>query len=51
VPEESWQLLEWLLARTSLRAVTIERDNDLPPFEELLTEVNRATKMLYAHTR
>lgn len=51
VPEESWQLLEWLLARTSLRAVIIERDNDLPPFEELLVEVNRASRMLHADAR
>ena len=51
VPEESWQLLEWLLTRTSLRAVIIERDNDLPPFEELLVEVNRASRMLHADAR
>jgi uncharacterized protein (UPF0276 family) len=51
VPEESWTLLQWLVARTSLRAVIIERDNDLPPFEELLIEVNRASRMLHAHAR
>ncbi len=51
VPEESWQLLEWLVPRTSLRAVIIERDNDLPPLEELLIEVNRASKMMHAHAR
>jgi uncharacterized protein len=51
VPEESWQLLEWLLTRTSLRAVIIERDNDLPPFEELLVEVNRASRILHADAR
>ncbi|MEX2282519.1 MAG: DUF692 domain-containing protein [Gemmatimonadota bacterium] len=51
VPEESWTLLQWLVTRTSLRAVIIERDNDLPRFEELLTEVSRASRMLHAHAR
>ena len=51
VPEESWSLLEWLVPRTNLRAVVIERDNDLPPFEEILTEVRRASRMLHAHAR
>ena len=51
VPEESWTLLEWLVPRTKLRAVIIERDNDLPPFDELLSEVSRASRMLHAHSR
>lgn len=48
VPEESWALLEWLAPRTSIRAVIIERDDDLPPFEELLAEVRRAKEILDA---
>jgi uncharacterized protein (UPF0276 family) len=51
VPEESWTLLEWLVPRTKLRAVIIERDTDLPPFGELLSEVSRASRVLHAHTR
>jgi uncharacterized protein (UPF0276 family) len=51
VPEASWRLLEWLVPRTKLRAIIIERDNDLPPFEELLGEVSRASSMLHAHAR
>lgn len=46
VPEESWALLEWLAPRTSVRAVIIERDDDLPPFGELLAEVRRAGEVL-----
>ncbi|MFL6261131.1 MAG: DUF692 family multinuclear iron-containing protein [Thermoanaerobaculia bacterium] len=46
VPEESWALLEWLAPRTPVRAVIIERDDDLPPFDDLLAEVARARKIL-----
>lgn len=48
VPEESWTLLEWLVPRTAVRAVIIERDGNLPPFEELLAEVRRAEEVLHA---
>jgi uncharacterized protein (UPF0276 family) len=48
VPEESWTLLEWLAPRTAVRAVIIERDGNLPPFEELLAEVRRAEEVLHA---
>lgn len=48
VPEESWELLEWLVPRTGVRAVIIERDDDLPPFAELLAEVRRAQEVLDA---
>lgn len=48
VPEESWALLEWLAPRAPLRAVIIERDDDLPPFPELLAEVRRAREILDA---
>lgn len=47
VPEESWKLLEWLAPRANLKAVIIERDDDLPPFGELLDEVRRAGKILH----
>ncbi|HEY4592102.1 MAG TPA: DUF692 domain-containing protein [Thermoanaerobaculia bacterium] len=46
VPEESWALLKWLASRTPVRAVIIERDDDLPPFGDLLAEVARARKIL-----
>jgi uncharacterized protein (UPF0276 family) len=46
VPEESWALLEWLAPRAPVRAVIIERDDELPPFEDLLAEAARARKIL-----
>jgi uncharacterized protein (UPF0276 family) len=47
VPEESWALLEWLVPRApNLAAVIVERDDDLPPFAELLAEVRRAQGVL-----
>lgn len=46
VPEESWRLLEWLAPRADIRAVIIERDDDLPPFGDLLAEVRRAEGLL-----
>ena len=48
VPEESWALLEWLAPRAPVRALIIERDDDLPQFEELLAEVRRAQGILDA---
>ena len=47
VPEESWTLLEWLAPRTDVRAVILERDDDLPPFGDLLAEVRRAGEVLH----
>jgi len=46
VPEESWALLTWLAPRVNIRAVIIERDDDLPPFRELLAELDRARAIL-----
>ena len=48
VPEESWKLLEWLVPRSDIRAVIIERDDELPPFGHLLAEVRRAEGLLHA---
>ncbi|HEX3554845.1 MAG TPA: DUF692 domain-containing protein [Thermoanaerobaculia bacterium] len=51
VPEESWALLEWLAPRTPVRAVIVERDDELPPFADLLAEVRRAREILDAAAR
>ena len=51
VPEESWALLDWLAPRAPVRAVIIERDDDLPPFGDLLSEVVRAREVLHAAGR
>lgn len=49
VPEESWRFLEWLVPRApALKAVIVERDDELPSFPELLAEVARARSILAA---
>ncbi len=46
VPEATWKLLEWLAPRTALQVVILERDDDLPPFADLLGELDRARSIL-----
>jgi uncharacterized protein (UPF0276 family) len=41
VRDEVYDLLDWTLQRTGRVPVLLERDDDFPPFEELLGEVNR----------
>jgi hypothetical protein len=48
IPERTWRLLEELCRRIRPPAVLIERDNDLPPVDELLREVARARAILEA---
>jgi uncharacterized protein (UPF0276 family) len=40
-PPEVWSLLESVLARAPVKGVILERDVNLPPFGELLVEVER----------
>ncbi len=42
VPEEVWTLLDEVLARAPVRGIILERDECLPPFGELLSELKRA---------
>ncbi|MBW0144728.1 DUF692 domain-containing protein [Sphingomicrobium sp. B8] len=46
VSEECWTLLDRLLDRIGPRPVLLERDNDIPDFDELLGEAERADAML-----
>ena len=46
VSEAVWQHYAALLARTGPRPTLIERDNDIPPFAELLAEASRADVLL-----
>lgn len=39
--EPVYALVEWVIARTGPLPVVVERDNAIPPFEELLGEVRR----------
>lgn len=41
-PEEVWQLLEEVLRLAPIKGIILERDENLPPIEELLTEIGRA---------
>ncbi len=44
-PSEVWDLLAEVLARAPVRGVILERDEQLPPLTELLTEVARAREI------
>lgn len=48
VSEPVWLLYERLIMRTGPRATLIERDDNIPGFEELLAERDRAAAMLAA---
>ena len=41
VKEDVFELLSWTLARSGKVPILLERDDDFPPFEELLAEVRR----------
>lgn len=49
--EPVWALLARVAARASIRGVILERDENLPPFQELLGEVDRARTLLQDHAR
>jgi uncharacterized protein (UPF0276 family) len=42
VDETVWELTERICARFPVRAIVIERDEELPPFDDLLREIERA---------
>jgi uncharacterized protein (UPF0276 family) len=42
VAEEVWRLTERIRARFPVRAIVVERDEALPPFDDLLAEIERA---------
>jgi uncharacterized protein (UPF0276 family) len=46
VSERCWQLLERLLVRTGPLPILIERDNNLPDYDEVVAEAARADRML-----
>jgi hypothetical protein len=49
VAEESWSLLEALVARTPVRGVVLEHDESFPEFLVLLDQVARARRILGQH--
>jgi uncharacterized protein len=50
-PPEVWALLEEVVARAPVKGIILERDEDLPPFGELLDEIDRARAIMKAHGR
>lgn len=50
-PPPVWALLEEVLARAPVKGVILERDEDLPPFGELLIELDRARAIGRRHRR
>jgi uncharacterized protein len=49
--ESVWTLLARVVARASIQGLILERDENLPPFQELLVEVGRARTLLQMHDR
>ena len=50
-PPEVWGLLDQVLARAPVKGVILERDEDFPPFADLLAEVDRARTIGGRHGR
>lgn len=48
VAEQVWQLLDVCLEHTGPRPVLLERDDNLPPFRELVDESKRAARLVAA---
>jgi uncharacterized protein (UPF0276 family) len=48
---EVWSLLEEVIARAPIKGIILERDDDFPPFGEILDEVARARSLMKAHGR
>ncbi len=46
VPEEVYELLEYALERLGPKPVLLERDNQIPPLDVLLEEIDRLTAIL-----
>ena len=47
-PDDVWALLDHVAARVPVRGVLVERDERIPPIEELLVELDRARAALAA---
>ena len=50
-PPEVWDLLEAVVARAPVKGIILERDEALPPFGELLDELDRARAIGRTHGR
>ena len=50
-PPEVWDLLELVLMRAPVKGVILERDENIPPFRELVRELDRAREFGRRHGR
>ncbi len=50
-PEEVWQVLDEVLRRAPVKGAVLERDENLPPFSEILSELTRAREIGRLHRR
>jgi uncharacterized protein (UPF0276 family) len=50
-PPEVWSLLETVIARAPVKGIILERDENLPAFEELLSELQQARSLGRKHGR
>jgi uncharacterized protein (UPF0276 family) len=51
VPDEVWEYLDFVCHCAPVCGLVLERDQNIPPFEELLAEIQQARKILQASTR
>lgn len=50
-PPEVWRLMDEVVARAPVKGIVLERDENLPPFAELATEVEQARAVGRRHRR
>ncbi|WP_165232820.1 DUF692 domain-containing protein [Aquisphaera insulae] len=50
-PAAVWDLMDYVLDRAPVRGLILERDEDLPPFDELVGELDRARAISRRHGR
>lgn len=50
-PIEVWELMDEVLRRAPVKGIILERDEEIPPFTELLDELHRAREMGKRHGR
>ena len=50
-PSEVWDLMDEVVARAPVKGIILERDENLPPFGELLEELGRARQIGKRHGR
>ena len=50
-PDEVWKLIEAVMARTQVKGVVLERDENLPPFDELIAELEQVRRLGRMHAQ